>query len=169
MWTPVPDPDDKPDNSPKMKIILVVLFLFLIGELVYFFYIVPNKKITTTIVPTLMPTPEPTKAPTSVSPTTSPTKEELQGKIVGLEFNNKNKSEIIINLEETKDELTLAKKNYYATKFLIDEEGLKKMKVLGLVGEPLTYKDLKIGQNIKVNLIYDTNGAPYSSVIITIY
>lgn len=57
MWVTLPDPDDNPDNSPKMKIIFVILFLFLIGELGYFFYIVPNKKIPTTIVPTLTPTP----------------------------------------------------------------------------------------------------------------
>ncbi|VVA44396.1 hypothetical protein CANDROIZ_660009 [Candidatus Roizmanbacteria bacterium] len=54
MWVPVPDPDEVAAKDKKWKIALVILILILIGELTYFFYIVPNKKITTTIAPTIV-------------------------------------------------------------------------------------------------------------------
>lgn len=129
-----------------MKIIFVVLFLLLIGELVYFFYIIPNKKISINkVAPTLTPTlaPEPTKAPTPVSATTLPTKVEFQGKVI--EVNE----EFTIKVQGTINE---SKKQF---DIIFDQELLSKTKITDLKGKTISYKELKIGQRVKVVEVYN--------------
>lgn len=140
-----------------LKIMFVVLFLVLVGELVYFFYIVPNKKIATNVVPTILPTRvptltptliplTPTNPPTPVSLTAFPAKQEFQGKIIELDvFKVAQTSESGIGfsfkLEVNKEPIV----------FFFDKNKLSYIKVIDPSGKIISYKDLKIGQNIRLN------------------
>ncbi|MEK7597227.1 MAG: hypothetical protein AAB441_01120 [Patescibacteria group bacterium] len=171
MWVTVPDPDDNPDNSPKMKIIFVILLLALIGELTYFFYIAPNKKPSTKVAPAFAPTlipPTPAETLTPISPTIFPTKQEFTGKIIGFEniteeLNPKEyKANFFLHLlrddEKSKIKLLL---NF-------DKNELSNFIVKDFTGKTISYKNLKIDKNIKISGTYDLNNRIYSNYEITI-
>lgn len=171
-WTPVPDPDDNPDNSLKMKIAFVVLLLILIGMIVYFTKFANKYPITALFIPsptpyifpTLTPTPAPTIIPTKtsapVSLTTSPTKREFQGKIVKIEVDTSNplpdsyEHKLLFSLEELGESKGITKFNFTFT-----EAGLNNLKVIDLTGEKISYKNLEVGQNIRIIETYESKGS----------
>jgi len=165
-----------------LRITFAILFLVLIAELTYFFYIVPNKKVATTIAPT--------KASNSLK-ITLPNKEvifsedldiskildtkELQrfdyffekkvadefymamylhGKIIGFEMDKNIKymnfqPEFYLNLQNE----ALGSKEVFTLAF--SKEELKQTRVMDSKGKNITYKDIKIGQNVKIIEIYN--------------
>ncbi|KKP61108.1 MAG: hypothetical protein UR56_C0016G0019 [Candidatus Roizmanbacteria bacterium GW2011_GWC2_34_23] len=139
-----------------LRITFAILFLVLIAELTYFFYIVPNKKITTTIAPTLTPTPAPlipTKSPTPISLTPSPTKQEFQGKIIKIKVDETEtlpggyKPVLRLSIEKELEE----NKKMQIFNFAFSKEDIDRITIMDLTGKSISYKDLEIGQNIKIS------------------
>lgn len=142
-----------------MKITFVLLLLILVGGLGYIFISsktsnkkISNNKVTPTLIPTKAPIP-------SITPI-----QEFTGKIVKIEVSDENKQELILSLVEKSDKTITTIKFYFS----INKAGLKKMKIIGLTGENISYKNLKVDQNIKLNLNYDSTKFSYSGAKITI-
>ncbi|MEK7597614.1 MAG: hypothetical protein AAB441_03125 [Patescibacteria group bacterium] len=154
---------DNSNINSILKIAFVILLLALIGELTYFFYIVPNKKIATKVIPTLAPT----LAPTPVSFTPSPIKQEFQGKIVEV-----NTVKVAITPEVSKEFYLKVERDVKGVKDLFvisfDNNILSKTKVIDSEGKIISYKDLKIDQIIKIISIYDFKADLYKGFEITV-
>ena len=138
-----------------LRITFAILFLVLIAELTYFFYIVPNKKVATNIISTPAPTLIPT--PTVIAKKT-PTPsialiQEFRGKIVKISLGELEtlpgdyKSVLRLSIEGQKDKNTITR----IFDFAFSNEYLNKIKVIDLSDKPVSYNELKIGQNIKIN------------------
>ena len=142
------------NNKLVLKIMFVVLFLALLGELGYIFVTTNKKSTTTFVIPTSGPTIIPTKIliPVSASPSVKTPITEYQGKIAELNVIKVTPTPGANNIEfsfrlEVNDGKT--KKPQI---FFFDENELKLLKIIDSTGKAISYKDLKVGQNIRVNL-----------------
>lgn len=169
-----------PDNNPKLKIILVISSIILIGELIYFTKFsgikipikFPELSFVSLIrfVDSLNPSPTPT--PTS-TPTPTPTLKredndqikEYQGKIILFDnsTNSANEEELYFNTSYSPDGKIKIIKDFFYNK-----SDLNFMKVINSNGEIISYKDLKVGQNIRITQKYGLSEAPHSSIEINI-
>ncbi|MEK7597232.1 MAG: hypothetical protein AAB441_01145 [Patescibacteria group bacterium] len=138
---------DNSNINSILKIAFVILLLVLIGELTYFFYIIPNKKPTTKVIPTFAPT----KAPTPILITNKPVitlLPEYQGRITELDiFKAISSSEAKIKFSFKLEEVKIP------SVFFFDKNELENLKVIDSTGKIISYKDLKVGQNIRFDLI----------------
>ena len=146
------------NNKLVLKIMFVVLFLALLGELGYVFMNL-NKKNSliplNTVIPTI-PTPTPTFIPIIIT-------SGYRGKITKLDVFNINPAlkankvafsfTLAVDNEENKDPLI----------FFFYKNELTHMKVTDSTGKIISYKDMKVGQTITIDQKYSQNEQKYLS------
>ena len=158
-----------------LRITFAILSLALIAEFTYIFYIVPNKKVATTIAPTILltltPTPTTIVNSTKKTPTPSiPPMKEFKGKIVNIMINNIEvlsdgyKPGLLLSLVDETDRHKASNRLNFAFK----KEELNKIKVIDQTGKTISYTDLKIDQNIRMVEISNLEDKINTSYVITV-
>jgi hypothetical protein len=183
--------ESDPDNSLKMKVLLAVLSLALIGELIYFTqfsgikipFKFPELSFTSLFVfvdslkkappkPTIRPTSIPTKAP---NPTTTeikklPTVLEFEGIITTINsikiINSPTSSESSENKIEFSFNLESGDTEWAKQSkiFFFNKTELNTMKVFDTTGKIISYKDLKVDQTIKIIQKYGLVEPPHVNI-----
>lgn len=143
------------NNKLTLKIIFVVLFLALFGEMAYIFTTLNKKDLPRVFVPTT-DTPTPTSVPIIIT-------SEYRGKITKLDVFNVNSA---LKANKIVFSFTLAFDNEEQKDpgiFFFYKNELDRIKVTDPVGKIISYKDLKVGQIITVNQKYNQNENLYLS------
>lgn len=166
-WKVVIDQDSSSKNSLGIKIMFVIFLLTLIAELIYFFYIVPNKKIITTIIPTAIPT----IAEKIISPATSNNKaQEYQGKITKIIANNYELTSDVYMpiLMFSIEGISKTSSESSSINFVFNKNEINKVIVKDNLKQNISYMDLKLGQYIKMTEVYDYKKNIFQKYEITI-
>ncbi|EKE14188.1 MAG: hypothetical protein ACD_12C00636G0003 [uncultured bacterium] len=163
---PVED-DKEPIINVIMKITFVLLLLVLIGGLGYIIKS-SNKKPATKITPTLTPSPviitekDPTPPIAHIQEFTGEILEIRSTNIESL-FDGYN-PEFIMSIKKTSNIV----KGPLMINYAFDKKDLEKIQVKDSSGKIISYRDLIVGQNVKIVEVYDLKEKIYSVYEITI-
>lgn len=143
------------NNKLVLRIILIVLFLALFGELAYIFTTLNKKDLPNVFAPAVA-TPTPTSVPIIIT-------SEYRGKITKLDVFNVNPA---LKANKTVFSFTLAFDNEEQKDpgiFFFYKNELDRIKVTDPTGKIISYKDLKVGQTITIDQKYSQNENLYLS------